>query len=114
VGDFTTTRSFTLAGSGSTTKASSSISALVRKTSTRIRVSGSVYPAHPGKVVSVTLYKKRSGVYVKLRTKRPVLSASSSYSIAFLRPSARYCKTRSVFGGDADHLASSKTVKFRC
>jgi hypothetical protein len=114
VGDFTTTRSFTLPGSGSTTKASSSISASIRKTSSRVRVTGSVYPAHPGKVVSVTLYKKRSGVYVKLRTKRPTLSASSAYSVAFLRPSARYCKTRSVFAGDADHLASAKTVKFRC
>ena len=114
VGDFTATRSFTLPGSGSTTKASSTISALVRKTSTRIRVTGSVYPAHPGKVVSVTLYKKRSGVYVKLRTKHPTLSASSAYSASFVRPSAGYCKTKSVFGGDADHLASSKTVKFRC
>ena len=113
-GDFTATRSFTLAGSGSTTKASSSISALVRKTSSRIRVTGSVFPAHPGRVVSVTLYKKRSGVYVKLRTKQPTLSASSAYSVAFVRPSSGYCKTKSVFGGDADHLASSKTVRFRC
>jgi hypothetical protein len=115
VGDFTAARSFTLPGFGSTTaKASSTTSALVRKTSSRIRVTGFVFPAHPGKVVSVTLYKKRSGVYVKLRTKRPTLSASSSYSVAFLRPSARYCKTRSVFAGDADHFGSSKIVKFRC
>jgi hypothetical protein len=114
-GDFTATRSFTLPGFGTTpTKASSTTSALVRKTSTRIRVTGSVYPAHPGKVVSVTLYKKRSGVYVKLRTKRPTLSASSGYSTYFARPSAGYCKTRSLFAGDVDHLASSKTVKFRC
>jgi hypothetical protein len=114
VGDFTTTRSFTLPGFGSSTKASSTTSALVRKTSTRIRVTGYVFPRHPGKVVSVTLYKKRSGVYVKLRTKRPTLSASSAYSTSFARPSAGYCKTRSLFAGDADHLASAKTVKFRC
>jgi hypothetical protein len=113
-GDFTVARSFTLPGFGTTTKASSTISALVRKTSTRIKVTGSVYPAHPGKAVSVTLYKKRSGVYVKLRTKRPTLSGTSAYAAAFVRPGGGYCKTKSVFGGDADHLASSKIVKFRC
>jgi hypothetical protein len=64
--------------------------------------------------VSVTLYRKRSGVYVKLSTKHPTLSAASSYSASFARPRPGYCKTKSVFGGDADHLASSKTVKFRC
>ena len=114
-GDFTAARSFTLPAFGSIgTKTSSSISALVRKTSSRIRVTGSVFPAHPGKVVSVTLYRKRSGVYVKLSTKHPTLSAASSYSASFARPRPGYCKTKSVFGGDADHLASSKTVKFRC
>jgi hypothetical protein len=86
----------------------------VRKTSSRIKATGSVSPAHPGKTVSVTLYRKRSGVFVKLRTKHPTLTAASAYSASFARPNSGACKTRSVFGGDADHLASSKTVKFRC
>jgi hypothetical protein len=114
VGDFTAARSFTLPAFGTATKAPSSISALVRKTSSKIKVTGSVSPAHPGKAVSVTLYRKRGGVWVKRRTKHPTLTAASAYSASFARPSSGACKTRSVFGGDADHLASSKTVKFRC
>jgi hypothetical protein len=114
VGDFTAARSFTLSPFGSTTKASSTISAVVRKTSSKIKVTGSVFPAHPGKTVSVTLYRRRDGVYRKVRTKHPTLTAASAYSASFARPSSGACKTRSVFGGDADHLASSKTVKFRC
>jgi hypothetical protein len=114
MGDFTSTRSFTLAPFGSATKASSSISALVTKTTSRVKVRGSVFPSHPGKTVSVTLYKKKSGVWTKLRTKSPTLSATSAYSTYFGRPSAGACRVRAVFGGDADHLASSKTVDFRC
>jgi hypothetical protein len=114
VGDFTATRSFTLAPFGSATKASSSISAHVTKTAAKIKVSGSVFPAHPGKQVSVSLYKKQHGSFVKLKTKRPTLSSASAYATRFERPSSGACKVRALFPGDADHLASSKTVKFRC
>jgi hypothetical protein len=114
VGDYTATRSFTLSPFGTSTKASSSISALVTKTTARVKVRGSVFPSHPGKTVTVTLYKKKNGVWVKLRTKAPTLTASSAYSTRFGRPSAGACKVRAIFGGDADHLASSKTVGFRC
>jgi hypothetical protein len=113
-GDFTATRSFTLSPFGTSTKASSSISALVGKTSTRIKVSGSVFPSHPGKIVTVTLYKKKNGAWVKLAAKRPTLGAASAYATRFARPGAGACRVRSLFAGDADHLASSKTVNFRC
>jgi hypothetical protein len=114
MGDFTVTRSFTMAPFGTSTKASSSISALVTKTASRVKVRGSVFPAHPGRTVTVTLYKKKNGVWAKLATKRPTLGAASSYATAFARPRAGACRARAVFGGDADHLASSKTVNFRC
>jgi hypothetical protein len=114
VGDFTATRSFTLPAFGTSTKASSSISALVRKTASRVRVSGSVFPSHPGRTVTVTLYKKKNGLWAKLAVKRPTLSGASAYATAFARPSAGACRVRSVFPGDADHLASSRTVNFRC
>lgn len=113
-GDFTAARSFSLPAFATTTKASTNISALVQKTSTRIKVTGSVFPQHPGKEVTVTLYKKRDGVFVKLATKQPTLSSTSAYSTKFARPSSGKCKTRSVFPGDADHLASSRTLKFSC
>ena len=114
VGDFTTTRTFTMSPFGTTTKANSSISALVTKTTTRVKVKGSVFPSHPGKTVTVTLYKKKNGVWAKVRAKTPTLGAASAYSTYFGRPTAGACQIRAAFPGDADHLPSSKTVNFRC
>jgi hypothetical protein len=114
VGDFTGARSFILPPFQSGTRTSTTISALVQKTAAKIKVNGSVFPARPGKQVSVSLYRKRGGVFVKLRTKSPTLSAASAYATSFGRPAAGACKVRAVFPGDADYLASSRTVKFRC
>jgi hypothetical protein len=114
VGDFTTNRSFTLPGSGAATKMSSSTTVSVRKTATRIKVTGAVFPGHAGKRVSVTLYRKRSGVFRAVATKFPVLSTASSYATRFARPRYGACKVTARFAGDADHYASSKAVKFRC
>jgi hypothetical protein len=114
VGDFTANRSFTLPGSGTATKMSSSTTVSVRKTATRIKVTGTVFPGHAGKRVSVTLYRKRSGVFRAVATKFPVLSTASSYATRFARPRSGACKVTARFAGDADHYASSKAVKFRC
>jgi hypothetical protein len=114
VGDFTATQSFTLPPFGTGTKASSSVSLLVQKTSSKIRASGTVFPPHPGSSVTVRLYKKVGRQFVRVATKRPTLSATSSYVARFNRPGARTCKVRTVFPGDADHLASSRAVKFSC
>jgi hypothetical protein len=112
VGDYTATRSFTLPAS--TSKAASRITASVAKTTRLIKVSGYVFPAHPAKAVTVTLYRKRSGVFRRVSVKRPLLSSLSRYATSFGRPSPGSCKVTARFGGDADHLPSAKTVFFRC
>jgi hypothetical protein len=114
MGDFTGTRSFTLPPFGSSTKSASNTTLVVQKSSSRVRATGTVFPAHPGSQVTVRLYKKIGGSFRVVSTKRPTLSATSAYATRFSRPSSGTCKIRSIFPGDADHLASSGSVKFRC
>lgn len=110
VGDFTLPRTFSLP----VRKASTGITAAVTKTRARVKVSGSVFPAHPGKRVVVSLFRKRNGVFVQLAVKRPSLSTTSAYVTRFARPRRGACKIRARFPGDTDHLASARTVSFRC
>jgi hypothetical protein len=114
VGDFTATRSFTLAPFGSSTKMPTDLTLRVRKGSSKIRASGILSPPHPGSEVIVRFYKRKNGHFTLIATKRPTLDTSSAYAARFARPSGGACKIRSVFAGDADHLASSRSVKFRC
>lgn len=122
VGDFSPTRSFTLAPTTTTnptttpppTKASSSITLRVRKLTERIRARGVVMPRHAGRAVRVKLFRKRSGVWRRLTTKSVMLSSTSAYATSFSRPRPGTCKIVSTFPGDTDHRASSKTAVFSC
>jgi hypothetical protein len=115
VGDFTATRSFTLPPFGtSPTKASTTISLLVQKKSSKLRATGTVFPSHAGSEVTVRLYKKAAGTFKLVATKRPTLSTTSAYAASFNRPASGKCKIRAVFPGDADSLASSRSTKFSC
>jgi hypothetical protein len=122
VGDFSPTRSFTLApapgtGPGITPppmKASSSITLTVRKLTARVRARGVVMPNHAGRAVRVKLFRKRSGVWRRLVTKSVTLSSTSRYATSFSRRRPGACKIVATFPGDTDHRASSKTVAFRC
>ena len=120
VGDFSPTRSFTLAPTTTTTttppptKASSSITLSVRKLTARVRARGVVMPNHAGRAVRVKLFRKRSGVWRRLVTKSVTLSSTSRYATSFSRRRPGACKIVATFLGDTDHRASSKTVAFRC
>lgn len=113
VGDYTAARSFTLP-IAPVSRTATSISLKVGKTASAVKASGSVFPRHSGDIVTVALFRKRNGVFVKLAVKRPVLSSTSTYATSFKRPRSGKCKVRATFGGDADHLASQKSVTFRC
>lgn len=115
VGDFTATRSFSLPALTTTpTKAATSLTLSIRKTTTRVKASGALSPAHPGKTVAVSLYRKRDGVFRRLSTKSVTLNLASAYATSFSRPRPGSCKVTARFPGDTDHLASSKSVTFRC
>jgi hypothetical protein len=87
----------------------------ISKTSSKVKGSGQVLPAHPGDDVSVTLYKRRAnGTWRKIATKTDTLNSSSSYAKSFSRPSSGRCKMTTKFTEDADHLGSKVTKQFHC
>jgi hypothetical protein len=96
-----------------------------RKARGKIRVSGLLSPARPGRTMAVTLYKKKDGRFVKVRTKRPSLGAGadanadgtpdSKYSTRFDNPRrTRRCKVVARFTGDGDHRPSRAVKTFDC
>lgn len=114
VGDYTAARSFVLPSLTAVLRAATTTTASVTKTRAVVRVRGRVAPAHAGKRVVVKLFRKRSGAFRLLATKRPTLTATSRYSTSFKRPRSGVCRVTARFGGDADHRASARSVTFRC
>jgi hypothetical protein len=94
------------------------------KVSGRIRVRGQLTPAHPGKVMLVTISRRKNGAWVRLRARRASLVGrtdlngdgfrDSRFSTRFLRPNAGRCRIVARFRGDADHGPSQFTKVFSC
>jgi hypothetical protein len=114
IGDYTAARSFVLPSLTAVLRAGTTTTASLTKTRAAARVRGRVTPAHPGKRVVVKLFRKRSGAFRLVATKRPTLSATSRYSTSFKRPRPGTCRVTARFAGDADHRASARSVTFRC
>jgi hypothetical protein len=120
VGDFTASRSFELPPRQAPnpppppTKMASRISASVAKTARAIRIRGTVSPAHAGRKVTVTLFRKRNARFVRVASKSVALSRTSAYVAAFARPRRGACRATAKFPGDTDHLPSARTIAFRC
>lgn len=97
----------------------------VRKANGRIRIGGRLSPAHPYKLMVVTLSRKRNGVWVLVSVKRPKLSAGrtdlgtdgftdSRFLTSFARPRPGQCRLVARFPGDADHGTSRATRFTTC
>ena len=114
VGDYTAARSFVLPSLTTVLRAGSTTTASLTKTRAAVRVRGRVTPAHPRKRVVVKLFRKRSGAFRLVATKRPILSATSRYSTSFKRLRPGTCRVTARFGGDADHRPSARSLTFRC
>ena len=113
----------TIANDGDRWPTSTSVRA--RKGRGKIRVRGLLSPAHPGRTMAVTLYKKKDGRFVKVRTRRPSLGAGvdanadgtpdSKYSTRFGNPRRTLrCKVVARFPGDNDHRPSRAGKTFDC
>jgi len=79
----------------------------------RIKVSGSLSPAHGGSVMEVTLFKRRDGFKRVKRIGAPI-GAGGSFAATFKAPKAKRCRVTGTWAGDADHLGSSTSKTFRC
>jgi hypothetical protein len=91
----------------------------------RILVSGRLSPAHKGRRMTVTLKKRSQGRWVKVRTKRPLLSRGidvnkdgvldSKFATRFLNPrNTKRCRVIARFGGDVHHFPSTARRTFAC
>jgi hypothetical protein len=97
----------------------------VRKVNGRFRVRGRLSPAHPRKLMVVTLYRKSSGVWKLVTVRRPRTGTGrtdlgtdgftdSRFFTTFLRPRAGQCRIVARFPGDSDHGASRATKYVTC
>jgi hypothetical protein len=88
--------------------------ATFKKTPRKVKVTGAVLPAHPGATVTVTLLRKRQGVFQPVRATTPLLDANSAFAAALRRTKAGLCRVDATFEGDLDSGASTATKPFRC
>jgi hypothetical protein len=86
----------------------------VKKTKRKLSAVGRMRPRVRGAKMMVTLSRIKQGAFKVLAVKRPRLTAKGSYSATFTRPKPGRCRLTATFAGDADHLSSSRTRRFRC
>jgi len=96
----------------------------VSKASGRIRVRGLLTPAHPGKVMVVTLSRRKNGRWVRLVARRSQLIGRSDvngdgfrdsrFSTRFVRPRPGRCRIVARFRADKDHGSSQFARVIRC
>jgi Calx-beta domain len=96
----------------------------VRPVKKLVAVRGRVSPARRGKRVIVRLFRRQNGVWVRIRTKRPLLAGStdvngdgftdSRYIARFRRQKAGRCKITASYLGDARFSPSGAVRLFRC
>lgn len=85
------------------------------RTKRRIKAVGRVTPAHPGMAARVILSKRRSGRWVRVAQKMPLMDSEGRFSTRFRNPSRTVmCRLKARFDGDDDHLASRRILRFRC
>ena len=85
------------------------------RTRYRIKAAGAVTPKHPNLPMRVALAKRKGGRWVKVTLKMPLMNSDGVFVARFKNPArARRCRLKAVFDGDADHLRSSRSVRFRC
>ncbi len=101
-----------------------SVNVRVRAAKRIVAVHGRLSPARRGKHMIVRLFRRHNGVWVRIRTKRPLLAGStdlngdgftdSSYATRFGRPKAGRCKIVATYPGDAKFSPSTAIRPFRC
>jgi hypothetical protein len=84
------------------------------RTSSVIKVAGSVRPPRPGRPVQITLLRKAGRTFRILATRTLTLTATSHFTTRFARPARGTCRLITRFPGDRSQLASQLTRTFAC
>jgi Tol biopolymer transport system component len=85
----------------------------VTSTATNLKATGSVTPKVTG-TVTVVLSRKVNGVFKKVASTTPTITASSTFATSFARPKPGTCRIKASYAGDATHQASSKSKIVNC
>jgi hypothetical protein len=86
----------------------------VRKTPKLVEMKGTVTPRHSGHKVSMTLSRKRNGVFRFVGKQVARLGSLGRFEASFDRARPGKCKALAVFGGDWNSRASRDRVYFDC
>jgi dipeptidyl aminopeptidase/acylaminoacyl peptidase len=85
-----------------------------RRAGKKIKASGTLSPAHAGASMTVTLFKKKAGVFGPVKTVSRTLTSESKFAASFKRPGKGSCMVTAKFAGDSDHLASEASKNLKC
>jgi hypothetical protein len=80
----------------------------------KIKASGTLTPPHPGTTMTVTLLKKKNGVFTPVKATSPVVASDGKFVTAFRRPGKGQCQVTARFGGDDDHSPSQASKSLKC
>ncbi len=88
----------------------------LRVSAEKLHVAGTVLPAQPGGPVTLTVLRsKRKGApYKRVRSTEATINLEGSYATAMRRKRKGACQLIAEWAGDADSLASTASVGFRC
>lgn len=97
-----------------TTQTQSFTTVTAKRVKKKIKANGTLDPAHPGARMTVTLFKKKNGVFSPVKTTSPAVTSDGKFATSFKRPGNGQCQVTARFPGDDDHTASEATKPLKC
>ena len=97
-----------------TPQTQSTTTVTAKRVKTKIKATGTLTPPHPGATMTVTLYKKKNGVFGPVKTASPAIASDGKFAAAFKRPGNGQCQVTARFSGDDDHTASEASKALKC
>jgi Tol biopolymer transport system component len=97
-----------------TTQTQSATTVTATRVKKRIKANGTLDPPHPGALMTVTLFKKKNGVFAPVKTTTPAVTSEGKFATSFRRPGKGQCQVTARFPGDDDHSASEASKTLKC
>ena len=97
-----------------TAQTQSTTAVTAKRVKKKIKASGTLTPPHPGATMTVTLFKKKAGVFTAVKSTAPAIASDGKFATSFKRPGKGQCQVTARFDGDDDHTASEATKPLKC